>query len=66
MGQGKIASHCAHAATGLYSKLMQRSQMVIFRPLDIGILATGFGMGVFSYVILLLWPLKKSSIDSSR
>ncbi|GJX63833.1 peptidyl-tRNA hydrolase 2, mitochondrial isoform X1 [Tanacetum coccineum] len=29
MGQGKIASQCAHAATGLYSRLMQRYSIEI-------------------------------------
>ncbi|XP_024962966.1 peptidyl-tRNA hydrolase 2, mitochondrial [Cynara cardunculus var. scolymus] len=31
MGQGKIASQCAHAATGLYSKLMQSHQNLLHR-----------------------------------
>ncbi|XP_076906111.1 uncharacterized protein LOC143562085 [Bidens hawaiensis] len=31
MGQGKVASQCAHAATGLYSKLMQSHQNLLRR-----------------------------------
>ncbi|KAI3729761.1 hypothetical protein L6452_18427 [Arctium lappa] len=31
MGQGKIASQCAHAATGLYSKLMQSHRNLLHR-----------------------------------
>lgn len=31
MGQGKIASQCAHAATGLYSRLMQSHRNLLHR-----------------------------------
>ncbi|KAF5759768.1 putative aminoacyl-tRNA hydrolase [Helianthus annuus] len=31
MGQGKVASQCAHAATGLYAKLMQSDQSLLRR-----------------------------------
>ncbi|CAI9284318.1 unnamed protein product [Lactuca saligna] len=31
MGQGKVASQCAHAATGLYSKLMQSHRNLLHR-----------------------------------
>ncbi|KAI7757491.1 hypothetical protein M8C21_001476 [Ambrosia artemisiifolia] len=69
MGQGKVASQCAHAATGLYAKLMQRNKLMEA--------AEGFGLPTYvvadagrtqvsagSKTVLAIGPGYKSVVDS--
>ncbi|XP_075495032.1 uncharacterized protein LOC142532603 isoform X3 [Primulina tabacum] len=69
MGAGMIASQCAHAATGIYSELMERNKLrdaaeSIRLPTFIVADAGRTQVSAGSNTVLAIGPGSKSAVDS--